>query len=108
MVAISSNPLVTSLYSLEAVSDNDLARERPQGLKPSDLCDVCGTTKVMPFFKAVDETGSSLVSLKFIEEQPQILRLTTPELKDVRAPFAQNDSQFCVAYFRFRRLEAVS
>jgi len=37
---------------------------------------------------------ASAVSLKFIEEQPQILRLTTPELKDVRAPFAQNDSQF--------------
>ena len=29
---------------------------------------------------------SSVVSLKFIEEQPQILRLTTPELKDVRGP----------------------
>jgi hypothetical protein len=28
----------------------------------------------------------SVVSLKFIEEQPQILRLTTPELKDVRGP----------------------
>ena len=29
---------------------------------------------------------ASVVSLKFIEEQPQILRLTTPELKDVRGP----------------------
>jgi hypothetical protein len=29
---------------------------------------------------------SSVASLKFIEEQPQILRLTTPELKDVRGP----------------------
>ncbi len=29
---------------------------------------------------------TSAVSLKFIEEQPQILRLTTPELKDVRGP----------------------
>ena len=27
-----------------------------------------------------------VVRLKFIEEQPQILRLTTPELKDVRGP----------------------
>jgi hypothetical protein len=30
--------------------------------------------------------AASVVSLKFIEEQPQILRLTTPELKDVRGP----------------------
>ena len=30
--------------------------------------------------------GSSVVSLKFDEEQLQILRLTTPELKDVRGP----------------------
>jgi hypothetical protein len=29
---------------------------------------------------------TSVVSLKFVEEQPQILRLTTPELKDVRGP----------------------
>ena len=41
-------------------------------------------------------------NLRFIEEQPQILRLTTPELKGVRGPFAQNDSQSCVAYFRLR------
>jgi len=27
-----------------------------------------------------------VVSLKFFEEQKQILRLTTPELKDVRGP----------------------
>ena len=60
-----------------------------------------------------------MVSLKFIEEQPQILRLTTPELKDVRdpvphpcdedlspgTPFAQNDSQFCVAHLRLRTLD---
>jgi hypothetical protein len=58
------------------------------------------------------------VSLKFIEEQPQILRLTTPELhpkeqrplfgdpelKDVRAPFAQNDSLCFVRNFRLRTL----
>jgi len=30
-------------------------------------------------------SSASVASLKFIEEQPQILRLTTPELKDVRA-----------------------
>jgi hypothetical protein len=29
---------------------------------------------------------SSVVSLKLVEEQKQILRLTTPELKDVRGP----------------------
>jgi hypothetical protein len=28
----------------------------------------------------------SVVNLKFVEEQPQILRLTTPEVKDVRGP----------------------
>jgi len=31
------------------------------------------------------------LSQKFIEEQPQILRLTTPELKTFGAPFAQDD-----------------
>ncbi len=35
---------------------------------------------------AVKNLETSVVSLKFIEEQPQILRLTTPELKDVRGP----------------------
>jgi hypothetical protein len=30
--------------------------------------------------------NSSVVSLKFMEEQPQILRLTTPKLKNVRGP----------------------
>jgi len=29
----------------------------------------------------------SVVDLKFAEEQKQILRLTTPELKNVRGPF---------------------
>ncbi len=33
-----------------------------------------------------NSSPSSVVSLKFIEEQKQILRLTTPELKDVRGP----------------------
>jgi hypothetical protein len=37
--------------------------------------DGAGTTKV-----------ADVVSLKFIEEQTQILRLTTPELEDVRGP----------------------
>jgi hypothetical protein len=32
------------------------------------------------------EPGTSVVSLKFIEELPQILRLTTSELKGVRGP----------------------
>jgi hypothetical protein len=31
-------------------------------------------------------SNSGVVNLKFIEEQPQILRLTTPELKYVRGP----------------------
>ena len=44
---------------------------------------------------------TTLVTLKLIEEQPQILRLTTPELKDVRGPFAQNDSQFGITYLSF-------
>ena len=45
----------------------------------------------------VKERGSSVVSQKFIEEQLQILRLTTPRLKSTpRAPFAQDDSSFCV------------
>jgi hypothetical protein len=30
--------------------------------------------------------STSVASLKFIEEQQQILRLTTPELKNVRGP----------------------
>ena len=29
---------------------------------------------------------ASVVSPEFIEEQPQIVRITTPELKDVRGP----------------------
>jgi hypothetical protein len=29
---------------------------------------------------------ASVVGPKFVEEQPQILRLATPELKDVRGP----------------------
>ena len=35
------------------------AKSVPQGLKPSDLCDVCGTTKVVPIYKTNYETGSS-------------------------------------------------
>ncbi len=30
---------------------------------------------------------ASVVSLRFIEEQPQILRLTTPKLRSVWGPF---------------------
>jgi hypothetical protein len=44
--------------------------------------------------------GAGMVSQKFIEEQQQILRLTTPRLKSTPgAPFAQDDSNFCDAYF---------
>jgi hypothetical protein len=47
------------------------------------------------------EIDSGVVSQKFIEELPQILRLTTPRLKSTPgAPFAQDDSSFCAAYFR--------
>ncbi len=35
---------------------------------------------------------------------PQILRLTTPKLKDVWGPFAQDDIGFYVANFRLRTL----
>jgi hypothetical protein len=42
------------------------AKGVPQGLKPSDLRDVCGTTKVVPFYKAIYETGSSGVSQKLL------------------------------------------
>src|ERR1035437_5770736 len=42
----------------------------------------------------------SVVSQKFIEEQQQILRLTTPRLKNTPgAPFAQDDNNFCAAYY---------
>jgi len=56
-----------------------------------------------------------MVSQKYIEEQPQILRLTTPNLHPTNedlfvgtperlkstpgAPFAQDDSNFRVVYF---------
>jgi hypothetical protein len=43
-----------------------------------------------------------LVSPKFIEERLQILRPTTPELKDLWGPVRKNDSEFCVAHFRLR------
>jgi hypothetical protein len=42
------------------------AKSVPQGLKPSDFCGVCGTTKVVPFHKAIYETGSSVVNRKFV------------------------------------------
>ncbi len=34
------------------------AKGVPQGLEPSDLRDVCGTTKVVPFYQAIYETAS--------------------------------------------------
>jgi hypothetical protein len=43
----------------------------------------------------------SVVSQKFIEEQQQILRLTTPRLKSTPgAPFAQDDSNFLCCLFQ--------
>jgi len=54
--------------------------------KARDSQDFHGTDKSVPFQNTNYATSSSEVSLKFIEEQPQILRLTTPELKDVRGP----------------------
>jgi len=42
-----------------------------------------------------------VVTPKFIEEQPQILRLTPPRLKSTPgAPFAQDDSSYFVVNFR--------
>jgi hypothetical protein len=41
------------------------------------------------------DIGASVVSQEFPEEQPQILRLTTPMLKSTHgAPFAQDDSYY--------------
>ena len=45
-----------------------------------------GANSILGYFRASLREGSSVASLKFIEEQPQILRLTTPELKGVRGP----------------------
>jgi hypothetical protein len=58
-----------------------------------------------PQFPQLSNSIPSAVSLKFIEEQPQILRLATPELKNVRGPVrSANDSQFFVPYFKLRTL----
>jgi len=47
------------------------------------------------------------LSPSFIQEQPQILRLTTPRLKKTPgAPFAQDDSYYSVANFWDRILAA--
>jgi len=44
--------------------------------------------------------STSVLSQKFIEEQPQILRLTTPRLKSTPgAPFAQDDKQLLCCVF---------
>jgi hypothetical protein len=46
------------------------------------------------------QIDTNVVRQKLIEEQPQILRLTTPRLKSTPgAPFAQDDNSFCAAYF---------
>ena len=56
--------------------------EIPQGLKPLNFAALFGTrpthwvgTPVVPFHEAIDETRSSVVGQKFVEEQPQMLRL---------------------------------
>jgi hypothetical protein len=51
---------------------------------------------LFPIFQnSICASSSSVVSQKLIEEQPQILRLTTPSLKSTPgAPFAQDDSFF--------------
>ena len=105
----------------------------PQGLKPFVFqhCSArlkscpdasCGSESLFPQFvksrpdtKLIFETRSRVVSQKFIEEQPQILRLTTPNLHPTNedlfvgtpeglkntpgAPFAQDDSRLYAAYF---------
>jgi hypothetical protein len=51
--------------------------------------------KSCPDTKRVYSTHTTAVIQKFIEEQQQILRLTTPRLKSTPgAPFAQDDSIF--------------
>jgi cystathionine beta-lyase/cystathionine gamma-synthase len=50
-----------------------------------------------------------MVSQKFIEEQPQILRLTTPRLKSTPgAPFAQDDKLFYAALLSLRMTAMLS
>ncbi len=55
-----------------------------------------GPAKAVPFQRLVYESSSRVVCPKFAEEQPQILRLTTPNRKAFGAPFAQDDIHlFC-------------
>jgi hypothetical protein len=63
-------------------------------LKKKPPCTILATSrelenrsKVVPFHKAIYETGSSVVSLKCMQEEKQILRLTTPKLKYVWGSF---------------------
>ncbi len=39
---------------------SNTAKGAPQGLKPRDLCDVFGTTKVVPFYKAIHESYKAI------------------------------------------------
>jgi hypothetical protein len=72
----------------------------PQGLKPFIFRLFSARLKSCPDTKPIYATSSNVVNQKLIEEQPQILRLTTPRLKSTPgAPFAQDDSSFCAAYF---------
>jgi hypothetical protein len=55
-----------------------------------------GDTLLRPIYR--------VVSLKFVEEQKQILRLTTPELKDVRGP-VRSATVWFVKLVRFGAME---
>ena len=86
----------------------------PSGAKaPGFIGHFAARLKPCPF-KTIYEIASSVVNQKFVEEQPQILRLTTPNLHPTNedlfvgtperlkstpgAPFAQDDSNFYAAY----------
>jgi hypothetical protein len=61
-------------------------KDRSSGAKARCFSGSYGTAEAVPFQSRIYATSSSVVSPEFTEEEPQILRLTTPELKDVRGP----------------------
>src|ERR1035437_459840 len=72
---------------------------RPSSPRPADMEKAGSETAFVASGRSIG-SSPSMVSQKFIEEQQQILRLTTPMLKSTPgAPFAQDDSSYCAAYF---------
>ena len=51
---------------------------------------------------------ASVVSPEFIEEQPQIVRITTPELKDVRGPVRSKGQPVSCCLFQTQDTRAKS